>query len=93
MPPKKAAPAPAPAPADAAPAVIDLGPEVDLRKPKILAAFSIYDPEATGNVLVECVLHQETRRGVSCVHPLRNARSPRATFLFPFSRAETSQRS
>ncbi len=53
MPPKKAEPAPAPA-AEAAPeAVIDPGPEIDLRKPKLLAAFSIFDPEKTGNVLVE----------------------------------------
>jgi hypothetical protein len=55
MPPKKAAAAP-PAPAEAAPEVpIDLGPETDSRKPTLEAAFHIYDPEKTGNVLVECV--------------------------------------
>ncbi len=56
MPPKKAAPAAAAPAAAAAPEPpIDTGPEIDLRKPKIEAAFRIYDPERTGNVVVECV--------------------------------------
>jgi hypothetical protein len=54
MPPKKAEAKAAPvAEAPAAPA--DPGPETDVRKGALRDAFDIFDPEATGVVIVECV--------------------------------------